>query len=1509
MEGKHSSAECPACGTSLSREPLSAGLCPGCILELALESPSLMAELEATDEEPTLALSRGALAPGQLLGNRYRIRSLLGRGGMGEVWRAVDLKLRVDVALKALLTPLLSDERALETLRQEVRMAREVISPHVCRVFDLVELDGQELVSMEYIDGVTLLDILRMRAPLDLTEAREIAAQFLAGLEAIHDAGLVHRDLKPENLMMTRSGRVVLMDFGIAKGLAEGKSGTVAGTPAYMAPEQARGEAPSARADVFSAGVVLAEMVAPAGLSSFEARQAIWQGVHHEPPQVPDSPWAPVIRKALARMPEQRYSGAVALARALEEVALRVDRAEDVTPYPGLASFSRENAEYFFGRELEIEEMWKKLRRPQIYGLIGPSGAGKSSFLRAGLLPVIPAGWRAVVAVPGSQPFANLARALVPEVAGDTEALQLLVDADDPESLAKVVSDWRQQHDQVLLILDQFEELFTLNPPEVQNRFADLLSSLTVEADTHLLLSMRDDFLFYCSEQPALSPMFSELTPLRAPAEGALRRALVQPALRCGYRFEDDSLVDGMVEEVEHERGALPMLAFAAARLWEHRDPDQGLLTREAYGQIGGVAGALARHAEQTLERIGQDNIPTVRELFRNLVTAQGTRAARTRDELLSVFPEARRHLAAEVLDALIDARLLTSYEVAVEGDESPRQRVEIIHESLLSNWPRLVRWQTQDQEGALIRDQLRQVAQLWHERGRPEDLLWTGTSYNEYQLWRERYSGGLSTAEESFTRAMTAHAERRRRRRTAAIAATFALLLTVLAVVFASRQEARRETRRAEGNQLLALGRVEIENDSTKALAYALASLERADDPVTRLFALEALGRGPTARYLELPSVDATYYGAMSVDFSSDGSWLAAGYEDGSLKLWPSTGGEPKLLERQERSIASLRFGPASDLLVSRSWPSHEVKIWSIPDGQLLRKVPTEGPVDFRLAGDPVRLFTFTRHGSGTRVEAWPLGDGAPEHHTDLATELWEWSEVPILWPLDVDPVGTRLAVGHRLPQAADTNQGRSWGSEIRLGLLDGPASAPPEPIGPHPEYVGRLLFHPDGERLISHHGPNDIRLWNLAGDLAVQERRLGVDPQEVVGAASLHFDAAGSKLVLAAGVAAVWSLEDAPDADPLLFAGQHGAVNAAFDPKGRWLATANGDGMSLWPIERRYPLVLKGHANRVRDLSFVPGGEFVASVGDGVLRLWPLSSAAGGGSRVLFEPSNGLNHLAVGPSGQRILVGSFGGQAVWLVPLDGGPSRKLGDLGYPARRLALGERTAAAVTKKNDREVVIRVWDLETGEARNLEAGDGVEIWVLKLTPDGRLISSGSDGIRIWNLDDGSFEIFSDRLSLIDLSRDGRFLLAGGHRGATEAVLYDLDQGTSRQLDSHGTADYVALDPGGEIVVTAWGDQLRVGPVSGAAPHVFIIEGGVKYPAVSPDGRWIAALDGSNDITLWPVPDLSQPPLLTLPHDELLAKLRTLTNLRVVEDPESTTGWGWKIDPFQGWEEVPMW
>ena len=237
-----------------------------------------------------------------------------------------------------------------------------------------------------------------------------------------------------------------------------------------------------------------------------------------------------------------------------------------------------------------------------------------------------------------------------------------------------------------------------------------------------------------------------------------------------------------------------------------------------------------------------------VRELFRNLVTAEGTRAVREWDELAFGLRATRSANAAEeVVRELIDARLLTSYEIH-EDEHEPTRRVEIIHESLLANWPRLVRWQTQDAEGAQLRDELRQAAKTWDEHGRTRRPLWTGTAYREFQLWRERYPGGLTDLEEAFASAMTTLAGRRRRRRRVAVTGVMIALVAGLVVVGSFWQQSVHEARRAEAANLVSLGQLELESYPSATVAHAIASLELSDTAAARRLALDALWKGPPA-------------------------------------------------------------------------------------------------------------------------------------------------------------------------------------------------------------------------------------------------------------------------------------------------------------------------------------------------------------------------------------------------------------------------------------------------------------------------------------------------------------------------------------------------------------------------------------------------------------------------------------------------------------------------------------
>ena len=268
------------------------------------------------------------------------------------------------------------------------------------------------------------------------------------------------------------------------------------------------------------------------------------------------------------------------------------------------------------------------------------------------------------------------------------------------------------------------------------------------------------------------------------------------------------------------------------------------------------MAGALAQHAEATLERIGTEREPIVREIFRNLVTAQGTRAVLDVEELLSVFagPSGEREQSSGNSSTPGCSR------------RSRRKRPRASRPTTASRsstsrccrrWPRLVRWQTQDADGAQLRDQLRQAAHLWEERGKADDLLWTGTSYREYRVWRERYPGGLSSLEESFAarwrRARSgrgAGACRLRRRARGGRAGRRGLGMMWRKSVRETRR-AEAEAARAEAGKLLALGRLKLADSPNAALAYAIASLERSDNDPARRFAVEALWQGPPALFI----------------------------------------------------------------------------------------------------------------------------------------------------------------------------------------------------------------------------------------------------------------------------------------------------------------------------------------------------------------------------------------------------------------------------------------------------------------------------------------------------------------------------------------------------------------------------------------------------------------------------------------------------------------------------------
>ena len=332
-------ATCPSCLRSVPDEALSCPACGAAMIasatptkhQPAIEpaypaaSPAINSDVQVKRLPAPGVRSEGRFIAGAMLAGRYRIVSVLGRGGMGEVYKAEDLKLHQTVALKFLPEAIALDGAALARFHNEVRIARQVAHPNVCHVYDIGEVEGLHFLSMEFIDGEDLGALLKKVGRLPGDKAVEIARQMCAGLAAAHEAGVLHRDLKPANVMIDGRGRARLTDFGLAVVSEELRGEDVrAGTPAYMAPEQVSGKEVTQRSDIYSLGLVLYELFT--GKRVFEAKSVHELIELHEKsaPTTPSShvkeidPLAErVILRCLEKDPNKRPASALAVAAAL----------------------------------------------------------------------------------------------------------------------------------------------------------------------------------------------------------------------------------------------------------------------------------------------------------------------------------------------------------------------------------------------------------------------------------------------------------------------------------------------------------------------------------------------------------------------------------------------------------------------------------------------------------------------------------------------------------------------------------------------------------------------------------------------------------------------------------------------------------------------------------------------------------------------------------------------------------------------------------------------------------------------------------------------------------------------------------------------------------------------------------------------------------------------------------------------------------------------------------------
>ncbi len=575
---------------------------------------------------------------------------------------------------------------------------------------------------------------------------------------------------------------------------------------------------------------------------------------------------------------------------ALEAARDRVDRIGDaqeepvMCPFKGLASFEVADAPYFFGREQLVAQLVARLVGAPMLGVIGPSGSGKSSVVQAGLLPALARGvlpgskhWRQVVLRPGEHPLQAMKA-----VAGISEG------------------------ERFVLAVDQFEEVFTACHDESERaRFIHELVRLS-RRNAAVVVAIRGDQYGRCADYPELSELLAANQVLvGAMGRDDLLRAVEYPAERAGLRVEP-ALSRALIDDVQGEPGALPLLSTALLELWQQRDERR--LSKAAYERTGGVQGAVGRLGEDAFRALDAEQQQTARLVLMALVAESSTGTVERRRVPLDELEIQRSEDLRGVVEVLADRRLLTLSEGSVE----------VAHEALLREWPRLRSWIDEDRQRIRIHRSLHAAAADWVAHDRNDDWLYRGSHLLEAREWEEQGALGLTSDEREFLAASDAYARRHRTARRRRLAVAFgALLVAVVALTLVAIEaiNQRHETGTCATSRSRASSAWRPSGSPTPTLNSACASrlslLTRRRPTRPR----SPCARRPT-RSIPTPSCRADSVRANAAAFSEDGSRLVTGGADGKAnRLGRRDAAQRRAAcDAKHGEVKAARFSPVGD-------------------------------------------------------------------------------------------------------------------------------------------------------------------------------------------------------------------------------------------------------------------------------------------------------------------------------------------------------------------------------------------------------------------------------------------------------------------------------------------------------------------------------------------------------------------------------------------------------------------
>lgn len=1216
-------------------------------------------------------------------------------------------------------------------------------------------------------------------------------------------------------------------------------------------------------------------------------------------------------------------------------------------PFKGLEFFRETDADVFFGRELVTASLVRRLAgHPFLAVVLGASGSGKSSIVRAGLIAALKSGavladgthppegsaeWRVHIITPTAHPLEALAVSLTRDAESITATTSFLDDlARDPRSLHLFIkreiqaSPFSARVNRYLLVVDQFEELFTLCGDKFEREaFIDnLLTAMgpELQGPTSVVIAIRADFYPHLAQYENLREAASKHQEFVGPmSPEELRRAIEGPATRGGWEFEP-GLVDLILRDVGDEPGALPLLSHALLETWKRRSGRT--MTLKGYNDAGGVRGAIAQTAEFVYQAMTPEQQLIARNIFLRLTElGEGTEDTRRRAAITELIPSAEETRSVrEVLTALADARLITL------GSDT----AEVAHEALIREWPALREWLSQDREGLVLHRRLTLAAQEWESLERESGALYRGARLAQANEWAASHPDRLNTAErdlllasneqerreeaeretqrarelqaaqqiaEAAQRLAKTEQERaeeqtraaaRLRRRALALGGAFLLAVVLASIALLlgdqahssaiiaqtnaraasiARADALAQQRLATSRELAAAAASNLGIDPERSILLALRAVDvtfSIDKTWTRE-AEEALHRAVQASRIEL-TLSGHTNSVISASFSPDGKKLATASADKSARIWDATTGQVLVtLQDHQSEVNTAVFSPDGTLIVTSS-DDHTAIVWDTTSGK--------------------RLLTLRGHSDAVSSAVFsPDGKRIATASLDKTVKLWDAA------------TGTEQLTmrGHKggIRSIAFSPEG----SRVGTASLDGTAKVYDTDTGKelvtfssHTGGVLGIAWSPDGKQVATASSDGTARVWN-----AVSGMQLVSFTNHTGYVQGIAYSPDGLRVATASydGTARVWDAKTGKEL--VVLSGHNKALyGIGFSPDGAHLATASDDNTArIWYTgPSRELAAFSGHQANVFDVAFSPDGTRLATASfDRTAKVWDVNS--GELLLTLAGHSGQVAAIAYSRDGSRLATASNDLTAkVWdsntgqpLLMLSGhtripgtGPFTGILDVQFSPD----GTRIATAGADSTG-----KIWDTLNGQLLRTLTGHTARLNSVAFSQDGMRLATGSDEdddtARVWDLSTGktvqTFSGHTDRVWSVAFSPDGEHL-ATSSTDAT-ARIWTLQTGERIQtLRGHtGTVIGLAYTPDGKYLVTGGTDgTIRLWDALTGQELLMLTSAGVSIAriAISPDGTRLAAGSGDGTARMF---------LLNLPDLVALARTRVTRGLTVAE------------------------